>query len=71
MLTLEKRAGICVKKVKIQKQAYVSDVELKCRNLCDGYDLNCQDFFPVSKTQIPINHGVFYIQYSGKQKTQT
>jgi hypothetical protein len=56
-MNLEQITGYtCANKIKVLRNAYVSESDYKCMN-CDSYEL-CDRYKPVSKTQIPIRRGV-------------
>ena len=56
-MTLENNLPICINHLRLVRQDYVSDCELKCRN-CNNYDPNCQDYTPYTpQSNIPIRKG--------------
>lgn len=37
---------ICVNKIRVMKQANISEKEIECK-YCDGYNNNCKDYIPI------------------------
>ena len=60
MEVLEQRSKMCANKIRVMRQQYVSENDVKCYN-CSGHVYECEQHQPVSVAQIPINQGLFYI----------
>ena len=55
---MEKTNGnVCANYIRLKRQAYVSDCELRCRNCENPFNENCEQYFPIHKAQVPINKG--------------
>lgn len=46
----------CTYKIRAMTSTHLDDQEFPCR-VCSGYDVNCDKYLPISKTQIPIRRG--------------
>jgi hypothetical protein len=55
----------CVKKVRAMKTARPTPEEEKCRNCTKENELYCENYLPISRSNMPVRKGPYAMLYFG------
>lgn len=51
--------NICCEKVRASRQAYLTPEGENCKNVCNGFNYECEFYIPVKVTELNIRQGQF------------